>query len=195
MTIEKTASGVFALEARSQLAPKERQILILSNGARSLADMVDIFGKDCVPLLKKLEQAGLLRGVSQTPPPAPVIAVPSNAAEGPKRAKNRSLAACKIYLIDLLQLQQNEEAIQVVHSLRQSDEPHSILELILVALNLILERSGERYVERVANRVFEIVPDEQLNMFIRLTQQLHIPILDLVARPYVGLLAEAPAPA
>lgn len=195
MTIEKTASGVFALEARSQLAPKERQILILSNGARSLADMVDIFGKDCVPLLKKLEQAGLLRGVSQPPPPAPVVAVPSNAIEGPKRAKNRSLAACKIYLIDLLQLQQNEEAIQVVHSLRQSDEPPSILELILVALNLILERSGERYVERVANRVFEIMPDEQLNVFIRLTQQLHIPILDLVARPYVGLLAEAPAPA
>lgn len=195
MTIEKTASGVFALEARSQLAPKERQILILSNGARSLSDMVDIFGQECVPLLEKLEQAGLLRGVSQAPPPAPVVAVPSNAQAGPKRAKNRSLAACKIYVIDLLQLQQNEEAIQVVHALRQSDDPHSILELILVALDLILARSGERYVERVANRVFEIVPDEQLNAFIRLTLQLHIPILDLVARPYVGLLAEAPAPA
>lgn len=196
MTIEKTANGVFALEARSQLAPKERQLLILSNGARSLADLVDIFGKDCVPLLEKLEQAGLLRGVSQAKPMPPATpAAPIDTAAGPKRAKNRSLAACKIYVIDLLQLQQTEGAIQVVHSLRQSDEPRSILELIVVALDLILERSGERYVERVANRVFEIVPDEQLNLFIRLTLELHIPILDLVVRPYVGLLAEAPATA
>lgn len=190
MNIEKTADGIFALEERSRLAPKERQLLILSNGARSLTDLVDIFGEDCVPLLEKLELAGLLRGVIQAKP-APPPAAPVDTLNGPKRAKNRSLAACKIYLIDLLQLQQTEGASHVAQSLRQSEDPRSILELILVALDLIQERSGERYGERVANRVFEIVPDEHLNLFIRLTFELNIPILVLVARQYVGLLAEA----
>lgn len=188
MHIEKTADGILALEERGKLSPKERQLLILCNGARSLADLVDIFGQDCVAILDQLESVGLLRGVQQAKPePPPVLDAPA----GPKRAKNRSLAACKIYVIDVLQFQQTEGAKHIVQTLRESDEPQKILELILVALDLIEERSGERYVERVANRIFEIVPDEYLNGFIRLTYEMRIPILELVARPYIGLLAPA----
>ncbi|THT98678.1 hypothetical protein E9531_13980 [Lampropedia puyangensis] len=190
MNIEKTARGVFALEERNKMAPKERQLLILSNGKRSLQDLVDIFGSDCLALLEKLQADGLLRGVQRAMPKASSASAPirNDLPAGPKRAKNRSLAACKIYVMDVLQLQQNEGARHIVQSLRESDDAKHILELLLVALDLILERSGERYVERVANRVFEIVPDEHLNLFIRLTFELHIPILDLVARQYVGLL-------
>lgn len=201
MGIEKTATGIQALETRGRLKPRERQLLILCNGQRSLQELVMLIGEGAVQMLGQLEAAELVRGVTAaaTSAAAPQAArapavTPAAAPEDdlPPRARNRSLAAGKIYLIDVLQLQQDESANHLMTQLRRSESPQPIMELMLVALDLILERSGERYTERVAGRVFEIVPDEHLKAFIDLAMGMRIPLLDLLARRYQRCL---PVPA
>ncbi|RMX04751.1 hypothetical protein D8I35_12815 [Corticibacter populi] len=184
MSIVKTAKGVQALEGKQGMPPRMRQLLILCNGKRSATELGQIFGADTPAQLQQLEAAGLISGVSK-----PVPAGGGNAP--PPRAKNRSLAACKVYVLDLLQLQQSEGAGHVATTLRGSSNPQQMLELMLVTLDLILTRSGERYVERVAQRLFEIVPDEHLDILIHMAIDMQIPVLRAVAMPYQALLQPA----
>lgn len=185
MSIEKTAKGRLALESRVRMAPRARQLLLLCDGRRSLQDLSAIFGAGTGQALLQLQAAGLLRGVDQ-----PATAA-QESGDLPPRARTRSLAACKVYVADILQLQQDAAASHLLGQLRQSEQPQPILELVLVALHLILERSGERYAERVAGRVFEIVPDAHLGRFIELADNTRLPVLQLLARRYRRCLVPA----
>ncbi|KKW69248.1 hypothetical protein AAV94_00485 [Lampropedia cohaerens] len=185
MSIEKTAKGRLALESRVRMAPRARQLLLLCDGRRTLAELTAIFGTGTEQALLQLQAAGLLRGVDQ-----PAAAVRESGAM-PPRARTRSLAACKVYAVDILQLQQDAAASHLVGQLRQCEQPQPILELVLVALHLILERSGERYAERVAGRIFEIVPDAHLGRFVELAEGTRVPVLQLLAQRYRRCLMPA----
>lgn len=214
--IRKTDKAIKALTDRTAYGPRERQLLIMCNGHRTSHDIVNILGRDALLGLLQLEAKGLLVGVSeqaasqrpaavsalQQAPAAPVAPAPTVATaptpaapaavavavRPPPRAKRPSMAAAKVYVTDTLQLQQNDSAKQIMQLLRATSDTQEIMELILTALDIILQRSGESYTERAVQRVFEVIPDENLEFFADAAIKLDIPLFERIARQYKALV-------
>ena len=182
MLIHKTPAAAQALAERAACSVRERQLLIMCNGQRSTHDILALLGAETQPILLNLERKGFLTGVSL--PQRAQTASASPAAAKPTRAKNPSIAASKIYVLDVLQLQQNDCAKKIAQSLREATVHADILDSIVTALNAILERSGESYGERVSQRVFEVIPDGLLEEFINTALRLDAPLFNRLAQSY-----------
>lgn len=180
MLIQKTPAAALALAERAACSVRERQLLIMCNGQRSTHDILMLLGAETQPILLNLERKGLLTGVSPTAQASSASPAPVK----PTRAKNPSIAASKIYVLDLLQLQQNDGANKIAQSLREATEHADILDWIVTALDVILERSGESYGERVSQRVFEVIPDSLLEAFINTALRLNAPLFNRMAQSY-----------
>ena len=95
-----------------------------------------------------------------TPPPvaAPPPATPAPHATGPRR----SLPACKMYMLDMLQLQRSAEAAELRTIVQCAPGEAELLEALLQALGLIVATSAPSYGARVTQRLAEILPLEAL---------------------------------
>ncbi|SHF40929.1 hypothetical protein SAMN02745117_01893 [Lampropedia hyalina DSM 16112] len=188
MLIQRTPHAAKALSDRAACSLRERQLLIMCNGTRSSMDIVTLLGHEVLPLLLQMEGKGLLTGVSQPikeaigiktipvePPPKPVL---------PPRSKSPSLASAKVYVMDLMQLQQNESAEKIARALQVASEPNEMMKLMLWALATILQRSGESYAERAVQRVFEVIPAAHLQEFMNYAQEFNIPLFDRITQLY-----------
>lgn len=182
----KTAHARTALQERSGgLSALERRALILSDGNRSLNDLVNLLGQGVLPSIDRLLREGYLActsppgsmpaattGARRTEAPAtqspvashapsvpvPATVFPANGASSV--APRRSLAATKMYVIDMLQLQRNAESASLMVSIQISRDPDELIGAVLDALRHIQRSSNASYGRRVAERLAEVIPEE-----------------------------------
>lgn len=201
MLPHKTPKAHAALAQRTaSLSLVERRALIVSNGQRSLDEIVGLLGRDALAaidrllrdgylavgeaqgstldsamsVLKSARQAvgsvlplqGSLRTAPSTEPAAPM---PSNPAPPPAAATSsaapasrRSLAASKMYVIGLLQLLRNADAVALAAALQANREPDGMVDGMLEALRHIQATCNPSYTRRVSDRLAEILPEEYL---------------------------------
>ncbi|MCF7221368.1 hypothetical protein [Marilutibacter chinensis] len=74
----------------------------------------------------------------------------------------RSLAASKMYVIGLLQLLRNADAVALAASLQATRDPDEIVEGMLDALRHIRATCNPSYTQRVGDRLAEILPEKYL---------------------------------
>jgi len=203
MLLNKTEKAREALGAgpSAGLALQDRRILILTDGKRSLNQVMAMLGADILPAIDRLMRegyitrddvvaaspataarppalggaaTGLLRAATEavqarTEPihaAAPITVAPSPqiataAAPRPPPGTRRSLAASKMYLLDMLQLQRSTEAAELRAAI-QCSEPAQLVDTLFQALRVLVGTSTQSYGERIANRLAEMLPEETL---------------------------------
>lgn len=111
-------------------------------------------------------------------------ATPQALAGSPRpTGARRSLAACKMYLLDMLQLQRTPEAAELRAAIQCTTEPTLLVDALLQALRLIVATSNASYGERVTRRLLEILPLEALPRLeaMRAERNVAPPSLSIVA--------------
>ena len=97
---------------------------------------------------------------------APTAAAAADASTPRAQARpagaRRSLAACKMYLLDMLQLQRTPEAAELRAAIQCATDPALLVDALLRALRMIVATSNASYGERVTQRLLEILPLEAL---------------------------------
>jgi len=217
MLLNKTEKARDALGAGSSagLALQDRRILILTDGKRSLNQVMAMLGADILPAIDRLMRegyitrddavaanpataartpalggavAGLLRAATEavqarteqiraatpaipvsTLEAAPITVAPASAqistavaaAPRPSSGTRRSLAASKMYLLDMLQLQRSAEAAELRAAI-QCSEPGQLVDALFQALRVLVDTSTHSYGERIVNRLAEILPEDTL---------------------------------
>lgn len=215
MLLNKTEKAREALGAgpSAGLALQDRRILILTDGRRSLNQVMAMLGPDILPAIDRLMRegyitrddaaatgpsaartpalggavTGLLRAATEavqarteqiraatpvtsatTPEAATITVAPAlpqiaaaTTAQRPSSGTRRSLAACKMYLLDMLQLQRSAEAAELRAAI-QCSEPAQLVDALFQALRMLVGTSTQSYGERIVNRLAEILPEETL---------------------------------
>lgn len=169
MLLDKTAKARQALQdgVNAGLGLQARRILILTDGKRSLGDLKALLGPGIGPAIDVLLREGYLvdrdgRAAIAPPPVAPVsVPAPAAAARGAASTR-RSLAASKMYLLDMLQLQRTPEAAELRATIQCTADPDELVDVLLRAVRQLLQSGSASYGPRVAARLAEILPEEAL---------------------------------
>lgn len=222
MLLAKTDRGRAAIQNRDAgLSAQDRHILIISNGQRSLNDVVAMLGPatlapidrllregflctraDNVPVVAPVETAisgmgALLRASRElaskvqdraqavivaastapsTPQDSPTLVqqlavMPAPSAPAPRPGVRRSMAAAKMYMLDMLQLQRSVEAATLKVSIQSSNGAEDTVAALIEALRHLQRVATPSYYARVSTRLNEVVPEEfvpRLSAAIRL---------------------------
>ncbi len=169
MQLHKTEKAREALRRRADaLTAHDRRILILSDGHRSLDDIVALLGAPARPAAMRLVEdrylatSAVAAGAvpASTPssaPPAPPPPPPS-----PLPAPRRSLAAAKLYVLDMLQLQRSAEAAAAQSAIHASGDREALVAAVLEGVRMTRRNATPSYGRRVLERVAEILPEDAL---------------------------------
>ena len=185
MSLGKTEKGRAALlERPADMNLLERRALILCDGKRDRESLVAMLGADVVPGLDRLLRDGYLVDANAAParpvlaavapmagiaarsePLRPALAaVPATPA--PPRpaapASRRSLAASKMYLIDMLQLQRDPESASLRAELQTSPSEDELVFRMVKAVRHLHAIANASYAQRVHDRLAEILPEMHL---------------------------------
>lgn len=167
----KTEKAHSALRDRpADVSVLERRILILSDGRRGGAEITDLLGIQAQHALARLLRDGYLadRDVAPAAPAAPAPAPPAaleekrELAAAPPASSRRSIAAAKMYVIDMLQLQRGPEAAAIAGAVRSCRDPDELAAHMLRALRFIHSVANPSLSRRVADRLAEIMPEQYL---------------------------------
>lgn len=184
MLLIKTEKARAALldQRSAGLSLLERRALILSDGKRTRNDLIGLLGPDILAALDRLVRDGYLGERRTTtsvvaavahvsrnmPAPPPLHAVPaarepsSAIAARPVPASRRSLAATKMYLLDMLQLQRDPESVALKADIQTSPSEDELVYRLMKALRHIQSIANASYAQRVAERMAEIIPEAHL---------------------------------
>lgn len=77
-------------------------------------------------------------------------------------ASRRSLAACKMYMLDMLQLQRSMESSALAVDIQTSADPHELVEHLLLALRHLCEATKPSMAARIAERLKSTLPELHL---------------------------------
>src|SRR4249919_3363806 len=179
MRLGKTVKARDALAAgkAGALDLRDRRILILADGQRTREEVTAMLGADSAHAIDRLLREGYLgvpegaasiaAAVPFAPAPPPVVAAAlapaaaPRAAPAPVRAR-RSLAAAKMYLLDMLQLQRNGEAAALRLAIQTTSDQEVLVDRLLEAMRHLLATSTPSYGARVLQRFSEVLPEENL---------------------------------
>ncbi|MFT3761127.1 MAG: hypothetical protein QM761_00660 [Pseudoxanthomonas sp.] len=170
----KTEQAHAALQSHAgPLSLRERRVVILCDGKRSLDELSALFGPDTQALVVRLCEQGFLRIGPESAPdarapvarlvPAPAHApapVPASAPAAP--STRRSLVAAKMYMIGMLELQRSEEALARRTHLQACREADAIVAHLIAALNYFQQHANASMAGRVRERLGEVLPEEYL---------------------------------
>jgi hypothetical protein len=207
MPLHKSDKGRGALLDRSGgMSMLERRALILCDGKRGREQLVGLLGPDILPGLERLLREGYLMDAADgrpaaskpglsivapslpaDPAPAPVVATPTVvaakaaalAAAPPAPKSRRSLAAAKMYIVDMLQLQRDAESVSLKAELQTSPSEDELVHRLGKALRHISTVASATYAQRIGERLAEILPEA------------HLPRLAASAGPVPGATATA----
>ncbi|WP_406234272.1 hypothetical protein ACI703_01640 [Isoptericola jiangsuensis] len=184
MQPRKTDLARTALQAhRAPLDMRQRRLLILCDGQRSIADLTGLMGQEAPAMVIQLIQGGYLEtgapaaaspsaapapaaprpaaAVAAAPAPAPVPA-PAPAAPVERR---RSLVAARIYLLGILEMQRNPMATALFRDLQQARAENDVVKVLQAALLALPGMTSDGYCERVRLRLLEALPMEHCDAF------------------------------
>jgi hypothetical protein len=179
MLVQKTEIAKLTLQSRQiVLTPKQRQLLILADGMRSSETLSEMVGRDVsaeleiliamkmlMPMVQKEQhtQAVTIQDVTATP----------NTFSGKKQSR-RSLAATKMYLIDVLQMMRDLDASSLAVSLHASETEQDFVDNVMDSIQFIAFKNGNSYANRVFTRVFEVIPENHLTTLNELERELEL---------------------
>lgn len=168
-TYHETGKGRDAMAAgpAAGLMLQDRRILILADGRRTLDQLRRMLGEDILPRVDRLLREGYLAPIgaaASTPVPtrAPAPAPTQAAMTTQPAAQRRSLAASKMYVLDMLQLQRSVEAAEAAAAIRVAEGTDALLEALFQGLRVIFAGSKPSYGERVFERFCAGLPEEAL---------------------------------
>jgi len=176
MQPRKTDLARTALQAhRAPLDMRQRRLLILCDGQRSIADLTGLLGQDAPAMVIQLEQAGYLStgtGATAAPPPpadaaAPAPATPAAAPAAPATGseRRRSLVAARIYVLGILEMQRHPQAAALFRDLQQARAESEVLQVLHSAMQMLPGLTSEGYCQRVRQRLLEALPLEHCDAF------------------------------
>ncbi|MEN5223087.1 hypothetical protein [Stenotrophomonas sp. TWI602] len=171
MQPQKTDLARTALQAhRAPLDMRQRRLLILCDGQRDLVQLGQLVGPETPAMVIQLIQSGYLvsSGVAEVAvvaPAAPAPAVTPTAVPVPVTERRRSLAAARIYLLDILELQRHPQAAALFHTLQQSRSDETVMAALQAALDALPGLTSTGYAERVRQRLLEVLPKEHAERF------------------------------
>jgi len=181
MSLIKTEKGKDALQRRDpDINPRERQLMILANGTRSVAAMGEMVGRSVDADIARLLEAGYLQeevAVAKVPQPVavpPVAPPPAAIQSQPKSTSRRSLAGTKMYMVDMLQLMRDMDASAMAVSIHTSDGEMEFMHNVIVAARLIAKKNGPSYGARIIEKLREIVPESHVVAVDALALELEI---------------------
>lgn len=174
MPPHKTEKAHLALRDRpADVSVLERRILILSDGRRGDEEIAELLGVQARDALARLLRDGYLAG-RETPSAPVAAAVPATTAPPAVQApapdppgaapatSRRSIAAAKMYVIDMLQLQRGVEAGALAAAVRACRDQDELAAHMLRALRFIHGVANSSLSRRVADRLAEIMPEQYL---------------------------------
>lgn len=129
-------------------------------------------------------RAGTLPQAAPAAPTTSGATAPADSSTSPRPAgARRSLAACKMDLLDMLQLQRTPEAAELRAAIQCATDPGPLVDALLQALRLIVATSNASYGERVTQRLMEILPLDALPRMeaMRAERNVAPPSLSIVA--------------
>ncbi|SDK99027.1 hypothetical protein [Stenotrophomonas pavanii] len=180
MQPRKTDLARTALQAhRAPLDMRQRRLLILCDGQRTLADLTGLIGQDAAAMVIQLVQAGYLStgtAATTTPPPPAATAAPAPAtpAAAPAAApaapatgseRRRSLVAARIYVLGILEMQRHPQAAALFRELQQARAESDVLQVLQSAMRTLPGLASEGYCQRVRQRLLEALPLEHCDAF------------------------------
>ena len=163
MQLAKTNKARDALDAGKAGAVdlRDRRILILADGKRTREELIAMLGSTSAQAIDRLVSEGYLASADDWVRTMAPVAPMQRAAPAPT-AKRRSLAAAKMYLIDMLQLQRSPTAVELRLAIQSTSEPGALLDRMIDALTYLVGAWQPSYGERVLARFAEVVPEEAL---------------------------------
>lgn len=173
MQPRKTELARTALQAhRAPLDMRQRRLLILCDGQRSITDLTGLLGQDAPAMVIQLVQAGYLStgtGAAAPPPPpaatvAPQPATPA-AAVATAVERRRSLVAARIYVLGILEMQRHPQAAALFRDLQQARAESDVLQVLHSAMQMLPGLTSVGYCQRVRQRLLEALPLEHCDAF------------------------------
>ena len=173
MQPRKTDLARTALQAhRAPLDMRQRRLLILCDGQRTLADLTGLIGQDAAAMVIQLVQAGYLSTGTAAPPPpaataasAPTTPAAAPAAPATGSERRRSLVAARIYVLGILEMQRHPQAAALFRELQQARAESDVLQVLQSAMRRLPGLTSEGYCQRVRQRLLEALPLEHCNAF------------------------------
>lgn len=173
MQPRKTDLARTALQAhRAPLDMRQRRLLILCDGQRSIADLTGLLGQDAPAMVIQLVQAGYLStgtGATAPPPPSAAAVEPLPAAPVAAAAtaveRRRSLVAARIYVLGILEMQRHPQAAALFRDLQQARAESEVLQVLHSAMQMLPGLTSEGYCQRVRQRLLEALPLEHCDAF------------------------------
>ena len=171
MLIQKTDIAKAALQNRQiALTPKQRQLLILTDGLRSSETLSEMVGRDVSAELEVLLTMKMVEPVGQKE--QPIKPAPHNVSG--KKQSRRSLAATKMYLIDVLQMMRDLDASSLAVSLHASESEQDFVDSGVDSLHFITVKNGNSFARRVLARVLEVIPETHMGGLQQLVHELDL---------------------
>ncbi|PZT00691.1 MULTISPECIES: hypothetical protein [Stenotrophomonas maltophilia group] len=173
MQPRKTELARTALQAhRAPLDMRQRRLLILCDGQRSITDLTGLLGQDAPAMVIQLVQAGYLStgtgAVALPPPPAATVepqpATPA-AAAATAVERRRSLVSARIYVLGILEMQRHPQAAALFRDLQQARAESEVLQVLHSAMRMLPGLTSEGYCQRVRQRLLEALPLEHCDAF------------------------------
>ncbi|MCO7470309.1 hypothetical protein NJG16_09550 [Stenotrophomonas maltophilia] len=170
MQPRKTDLARTALQAhRAPLDMRQRRLLILCDGQRSIAELTALLGQDAAAMVIQLIQAGYLvtgadAAVSTQPAPSVAAAPLAPSAAAPVE-RRRSLVAARIYVLGILEMQRHPNAAALFRDLQQARAEGEVLRVMQSALQVLPALTSEGYCQRVRQRLMEALPVEHCDAF------------------------------
>ncbi len=164
MALTKTEKAKLALQSRDpSLSPRERQLLVLANGTRTRKALAALMEKSIDDTIDRLIAAEFLvetnaAALRVASPPSRSVPTRPAVQQQPQTLSRRSLAATKMYTMDMLQLLRDMEASGMAVSLHTSESEAAFMANVFLAVRLISVKSGPSFALRVLAKLQEIVP-------------------------------------
>ncbi|PSD17313.1 hypothetical protein C7E14_06655 [Stenotrophomonas maltophilia] len=175
MQPRKTELARTALQAhRAPLDMRQRRLLILCDGQRSITDLTGLLGQDAPAMVIQLVQAGYLStgtgtGAAARPPPPAATVAPQPATPAAAAAtaveRRRSLVAARIYVLGILEMQRHPQAAALFRDLQQARAESEVLQVLHSAMRMLPGLTSEGYCQRVRQRLLEALPLEHCDAF------------------------------
>ncbi len=173
MQPRKTDLARTALQAhRAPLDMRQRRLLILCDGQRTIADLTGLLGQDAPAMVIQLVQAGYLSTGVPAPSPATAVApVPTPPAAAPAALaapaveRRRSLVAARIYVLGILEMQRHPQAAALFRDLQQARAEDEVLQRLQSAMQMLPGLTSDGYCQRVRQRLLEALPTKHCGAF------------------------------
>lgn len=175
MQPRKTDLARTALQAhRAPLDMRQRRLLILCDGQRTVADLTGLLGQEAPAMVIQLVQAGYLAtGTATVAAPPHAVAEPADAVPvkaqttvtAPPVERRRSLVAARIYVLGILEMQRHPQAAALFRDLQQARKENEVLQRLQSAMQLLPGLTSDGYCQRVRQRLLEALPLEHCDAF------------------------------